>query len=76
MSEILYLADHPRFKQEREAPLSKKQLSEVIGFSTKWIEQRMKHDGLPFHRKRNGYAQYWLSEVNPWLHEWLDRRSA
>jgi hypothetical protein len=71
---VTYLSDHPRFKQVREAPMSKAQLAKAIGFSTRWIEQRH-HDGLPVEYRSNGQAQYWLSEVNPWLQAWLDRRN-
>lgn len=69
---IVSITDHPRFKRVRETPLTKIQLSAVIGFSTRWIELRHK-DGLPVHYLPNGQARYWLAEVQDFIAEWIGR---
>ena len=67
------ITDHPRFQRVRAAALTKKQLSATIGFSERWIELRHK-DGLPVHRQPNNEARYFLSEVEAFVAEWIERR--
>lgn len=74
MATVTPIASHPRFKAEREGFIGKRQLSTVIGFSVKWIELRMRDDGLPYHRSPNGHARFLLSEVRPFVEEWRRNR--
>jgi predicted DNA-binding transcriptional regulator AlpA len=47
--------------------LTKKQLSAVLGFGTRWIEYRVR-DGMPS-RRIGGRCMFRLSEVEEWLKE-------
>lgn len=52
--------------------LSKKQLAAHYGYSVRWVELRVV-DGMPSHL-RGGHRKFLLSEVDPWLAEWSERR--
>ena len=54
--------------------LSKKQLAGHFGYSTRWVELRVR-DGMPAHRI-GGQLRFRLSEVEPWVEEWSNERSA
>jgi hypothetical protein len=47
--------------------LSKKQLAAHLGYSTRWVELRVK-DGMPCERW-GGRLRFRVSEVEPWLKE-------
>jgi hypothetical protein len=47
--------------------LSKKQLAAHLGYSTRWVELRVK-DGMP-HQRWGGHLRFQVSEVEPWLNE-------
>lgn len=51
-----------------EPELSKKRLAEVLGYSPRWVEMRMR-DGMPSRLKGN-QRRFVLSEVERWLNEW------
>lgn len=54
-----------------EPMLSKRKLAEHLGFSTRWVELRMR-DGMPSYVQGN-QRRFLLSEVEPWL---AQRRTA
>ncbi len=51
--------------EEREPLLSKRQIAEHYGYSTRWVELQMRK-GLPS-RVRGGHRRYLLSEVEAWF---------
>lgn len=71
---VVPIQSHPRFKRVSESYLPKRALAGALGYSVRWVELRMR-DGMPFQRAANGQARYLLSEVEPWVAEWLERRS-
>lgn len=68
MGEVASIAQHPRFRREREPLLSKRELHLRLTRSTRWIEQRVA-EGMPSYLDGNGYRRFRLSEVTPWLKE-------
>jgi phage terminase Nu1 subunit (DNA packaging protein) len=52
-------------RSDWEPWLTKKQLSAILGFCTRWIEYRVS-DGMPVH-KIGGRCMFRLSEVEEWL---------
>jgi hypothetical protein len=52
-----------------QGTLSKRELGRAINRSPRWIELRMRDDGLPFSRNADGHAQYDLNEVRAWMDE-------
>lgn len=56
-----------RFPKRFEGLLTKRQLSRIIGRSTRWIELCMRDADLPYVRDRRGWALFDLDEVNRWL---------
>lgn len=54
--------------------LSKKQLADYFGYSTRWVELRVR-DGMPAHRM-GGQLRFRVSEAEPWVEAWSNGRSA
>lgn len=49
-----------------EPELSKRQLAQTLGYSTRWVELRVR-EGMPSYQQTNGYRRFRLSEVEAWL---------
>lgn len=65
------LIQFPR-RPVQEPWLTKRQLAQEIGFSTRWIEQQMRELNprpMPHGRDPNGYARFKLSAVKQWMEE-------
>ncbi len=57
------------FPGSYEPLMSKRQLADYLGFSTRWVELRV-HDGLPVATTIGNQKRFRLSEVMRWLSEW------
>lgn len=55
-----------------EPELTKRQLSERLGFSTRWVELRVR-EGMPCSSIKGNQRRFLLSEVEAWL---ADRRTS
>lgn len=56
------------FPGSHEPLMSKRQLAEHLGFSTRWVELRV-HDGLPVAATIGNQKRFRLSEVMAWCAE-------
>ncbi|MDP9400452.1 MAG: helix-turn-helix domain-containing protein [Actinomycetota bacterium] len=52
--------------EQREPLLSKRQIAEHYGYSTRWVEYQMRK-GLPTAGRRGGHQRYRLSQVEAWF---------
>ena len=59
-------------RSDWEPELSKRQLASRLGYSTRWVELRVR-EGMPSFQQSNGYRRFLLSEVEAWL---AQRRTA
>lgn len=57
------------FPRRYQGTLSKRELGRAINRSPRWIELKMRDDGLPFSRNTDGHAQYDLESVRAWMDE-------
>lgn len=57
-----------------EPELSKRQLANRLGFSTRWVELMVRDEGLPTHRLRGNQRRFLLSEVDAWFENRRQRR--
>lgn len=71
MGDTVPITAHPRYKLHTEPTLSKRQLSEAIGYTERWIEILMQV-GLPSELDARGRRRYRLSDVQAFLSERKD----
>ena len=57
------------FPTTYEPLMSKRQLADYLGFSTRWVELRV-HDGLPVATTIGNQKRFRLSQVEPWVASW------
>lgn len=58
-----------QFPGNYEPLMSKRQLADHLGFSTRWVELRV-NDGLPVATTIGNQKRFHLSQVMPWLSTW------
>jgi hypothetical protein len=60
---------HHDFGLSKEAVVSKKRLAAILGKSTRWLELRVRDDGMPSVMV-NGRRMFRVSEVEPWVEKY------
>lgn len=65
-AQIIAFPTH-RARQAPDVLLTKRQLAARWGVSERWIEQRQRHDGLPFEKDApSRLVRYSLADVEQW----------
>ena len=50
-------------------------VAERLGYSTRWVHDRIRHDGLPTHQHRKGAQhRFRWSEVEAWWEDFREQR--
>lgn len=65
--DVIDLAEARRFRAGNEPWMTKRQIADVLGFSVRWVEYRVR-DGMP-HEVFGGRLRFQRSAVEAWLIE-------